>query len=184
VQPQPQKKVARAYRIEGSIVLYRSTARNQFKGERSPLRAQRWWSMILGGPLFLGTLLRLVFVCRHRHKGPPITPRESVPSKLPGCRPVFGRETYVTCLDCGHKFAYNYKTRRMVDFWGVRDPEALAGVRRRVDGFFSPVRGLAASLGRLNIRIPMSEVVRSVRRDRPMDQISTLDCQQMWNAVE
>jgi hypothetical protein len=164
VQPQPQKKVARAYRIEGSIVLYQSAPRSQFKAERSLLRAEPWWSMVFGVPLFLGTLLRLVFVCRHRHKGPPITPRELLPSKLPGCRSAYGRGTYITCLDCGHKFAYDYKTRRMVDFWGVHDAEALAGVRRRVDGFFAPIRGLAVSVGRLNIGIPMREFVWSAHR--------------------
>jgi hypothetical protein len=162
VQPQPQKKVARAYRIEGSIVLYRPAARSQFKAERSVLRAEPWWSMVFGVPLFLGTLLRLVFVCRHRHKGPPITRRELIPSNLRGCRSPYGRGTYITCLDCGQKFAYNHETRRLVDFWGVHDAEALAGVRRRVDGFFSPLRGLAARVGRLNMRIPMSQVVRSV----------------------
>jgi hypothetical protein len=161
VQPQRQKKVARAYRIEGAIVLYRSAARVLFKAERSLLRAEPWWRMVFGVPLFLRTLLRLVFVCRHRHKGPPITLR---PSNLPGCRSVYGRETYITCLDCGQKFAYNHKTRRLVDFWGTHDAEALAGVRRRVDGFFSALRGLAASVGRLNMRIPMSQLVRSVHR--------------------
>ena len=164
MQPQPQKKVARAYRIEGSIVLYRSAARSLFKAERSLLRAEPWWSMVFGAPLFLRTLLRLVFVCPHRHKGPPITLRESMPSNLPGCRSVYGRGTYITCLDCGQKFAYNHKTGRLVDFWGVHDAEALAGVRRRVNGFFSPLRGLAARVGRLNMRIPMSELVRSVHR--------------------
>ncbi len=164
MQPQPQKKVARAYRIEGSVVLYRLAARSPFKAERSLLRAEPWWSMVFGAPLFLRTLLRLVFLCPHRHKGPPITLRESIPSNLPGCRSVYGRGTYITCLDCGQKFAYNHKTRRLVDFWGVHDAEALAGVRRRVDGFFSPFRGLAARVGRLNIRIPMRELGRSVHR--------------------
>jgi hypothetical protein len=164
VQPQPQKKVARAYRIEGSIVLYRSAARSQFKAETSLLRAEPSWSMLFGVPLFLGTLLRLVFVCRHRHKGPPITLREAIPSNLPKCRSAYGRGTYITCLDCGQKFAYDSKTRRLVDFWGVHDAEALAGVRRRVEGFFSPLRGLAARVGRPNIRIPMSQLVTSVHR--------------------
>jgi hypothetical protein len=164
VHLQPQKKVDRAYRIEGSIVLYRSAARSQFKAERSLLRAKPWWSMVFGAPLFLRTLLRLVFVCPHRHKSPPITLRESIPSNLPGCRSVNGRGTYITCLDCGQKFAYNHRTGQLVDFWGVHNTEALAGVRRSVDGFFSPLRGLAASVGRLNMRIPMSEVVRSVHR--------------------
>jgi hypothetical protein len=164
VRPQPQKKVARAYRFEGSIVLYRSAARSQFKAERSLLRAEPWWSTVFGVPLFLGTLLRLVFVCRHRHKGPPITLREPIPSNLGGCRSAYARGTYITCLDCGQKFAYNHKTRQLVDFWGVHDAEALAGVRRRVDGFLSPLRGLAASVGRLNMRIPMSQIVRRVHR--------------------
>jgi hypothetical protein len=47
-------------------------------------------------------------------------------------------------LDCGQKFAYDYRTGHLVDFWGVHDAEALAGVRRRLEGFFSPLRGLAA----------------------------------------
>ena len=164
MQPQPQKKVAPAYRIEGSILLYRSAARSLFKAERSLLRAEPWWSMVFGAPLFLRTLLRLVFACPHWHRGPPITLRDSIPSNLSGCRSVYGRGTYVTCLDCGQKFAYDHKTGRLEDFWGVYDAEARAGVRRRVDGFFSPLRALAARVGRLNIRIPMSQLVRSVHR--------------------
>jgi hypothetical protein len=164
MQPQPQKKVARADRIEGSIVLYRTAARNRFKAERSLLHAEPWWSMVFGAPLFLRALLRLVFVCPHRHKSPPITLRESIPSNLPGCRSVFGRRTYITCLDCGQKFAYNHKTRRLVDFWGVHDAEELAEVRRKVDGYFSPLRSLAARVSRLNMRILMSQLVRSVHR--------------------
>ena len=164
MQPQPQKRVDRAYRIEGSIVLYRPAARSQFKAERSLLRPEPWWSMVLWPPLFLRALLRLVFVCPHWHKGPPITLRESIPSNLPGCRSVHGRETYITCLDCGQKFAYSHKTRRLVDFWGVHDAEALAGVHRRVVGFISPLLGLVARVGRLNMSIPTSEVVRSLHR--------------------
>jgi hypothetical protein len=162
VQPQGQKKVARGYRIEGSIVLYRSAARSQFKQERALLRAEPWWTMVFGVPLFVRTALRLVFVCSHRHKSLPITLRGSA-SSPPGHRSVYGPGTYITCLDCGQKFAYNHKTRRLVDFWGVHDAEALAAVRRRVDGFFSPLRGLAARVGRLNTRILMSQLVRCVR---------------------
>ena len=163
MQPQPQKKVARAQRIDGAIVLYRPAARNQLKAERAQRRAEPWWSMVLGAPLILRTLFRLVFVCRHQHKGPPITVRESIPSHLPGCGPLYGRETYVTCLDCGQKFAYNHKSRRLADFWGVHDAEAVARVRQRVEGFFSSLRGLAARAGRLNMRIS-NQLDRSVRR--------------------
>lgn len=164
MQPQRQKKVVRAYRIKGSLVLYRPAARIQLKAKRPLPRAEPWWSAVFGVPLFLRTLLRLVFVCPHWHRGPPITPRESIPSNLPECRSFCTRGTYITCLDCGQRFAYNNKTRRLVDFWGVHDAEALAGVRRRVDGFFSPLQGLAATVGRLNMKIPMSELVRSVPR--------------------
>jgi hypothetical protein len=87
-----------------------------------------------------------------------------MPVNLPGHRSVYGQETYITCLDCGQKFAYNHKTRRLVDFWGVHDAEALAGVRRSVDGFFSPLRGLAAKVGRLNMKILMGHLVDSVHR--------------------
>jgi hypothetical protein len=155
-----EKKVARVYRIEGSIVVYRSPARSAFMAERSLLPAEPWWSMVFRAPLFLRTLLRLVLVCPHLHKGPPIG--ESIPSNLQGCRSVYGRRSYITCLDCGQKFAYNHKTGRLVDFWGVHDAEALAGVRRRVVGFFSPFRGLAAMVRRLNMRIPKSEPVSSL----------------------
>jgi hypothetical protein len=133
-------------------------------GRRSLLRAEPWWSMAFGAPLFVRALLRLVFLCPHWHKGPPITLRESIPSNLPGCRSVDGRETYITCLDCGQKFAYNCKSRRLVDFWGIHDVEALAEVRRSVVGFFSPLRGLVARVGRLNMKIPRCEVVGSLHR--------------------
>jgi hypothetical protein len=164
MRPQPQKKVARADRIDGSIVLYRSAVRNQFKAQRPLPRAEPWWNTAFAVPLFLRTLLRLVFVCHHWHKGPPVTLRESIPSNLSGCRPVSGRGSYITCLDCGQKFAYNHRTGRMVDFWAIRDAEALAGVRRRVAEFFSPLRALAAAVGRWNMRIPVTQRVRSVHR--------------------
>jgi hypothetical protein len=163
MQPQMQKKLPRAHRIEGSIILYRSGARSQRKAEKSVLRRAPWWSMVFGAPLFLRTLLRLVFVCLHRHKSPPITLREAMPSNQPVCRSVDGRGMYITCLDCGQKFAYNHKTMRLVDFWGIHDAEALAGVRRRVDGFFSPVRDLVAGFGMLNLRISIKEFVGSIR---------------------
>ena len=155
-----EKKVARAYRIEGSLVLYLSAARSLFTAERSLLRSGPWWNRVFGAPLFLRTLLRLVLVCPHLHKGPPIG--KSIPSNLHGCRFVYERRSYITCLDCGKKFAYNHRTGRLVDFWGVHDAEALAGVRRRVVEFFSPLRRLAALVGRLNMTIPKSKPVSSL----------------------
>jgi hypothetical protein len=166
MHPQPQKKVARAHRIEGSIVLYRPAARNQFKAERSRARAEPFWNMVFGVPLFLRTLLRLVFVCPHWHKGPPITLRESIPLNLPRWRSVHGGGSYITCLDCGQKFAFNHKTRQLIDFWGVHDAEALAGVSRNAVGLFSPLRSLAAWIGRVPSALLPSELFRAGRAGR------------------
>lgn len=163
VQAQPQKKVARVSRIDGSILLYRLAARRQFKAERSTAGTEPWWGIFLGVPLFLRTLLRLVIACSHQHKGPPITPSEPVPANLQS-RPDNIRGSYITCLDCGQKFAYDHKTRRMVDFWGVHDTEARARVRRKIAEFFSPLRGFAIRAARINRRIPLSEVVRPMQR--------------------
>src|SRR6266403_2812828 len=91
MQPQPQKRVAQAYRIEGSIVLDRLTSRTSIKANRSLLPTQPWWIVVFGVPLFLHTLIRLLIACPHRHKGPPMTLRESIPSNLSGCRSVCGR---------------------------------------------------------------------------------------------
>ena len=163
MQPEPQKKSARAYRIDGSIVLYRAAARGQFKAEKSQVREEPWWGIFLAVPLFLRTLLRLAIACPHRHKGPPITLRGPIPSNLAG-RSDYGRGTYITCLDCGQKFAYNHTTRQLVDFWGIHDAESRAGMRRKVAEFFSPLRGLAARIGRLNMRVPMNALGRSTHR--------------------
>jgi hypothetical protein len=163
VLPQAQKVADPPFRRERPVAQYGLAAKNLPKAERSLFIAERWWNMVLGAPLFLRTLLRLVFCCSHRHKGPPITLRVAVPSSLSGSGWVFSRETHVTCLDCGQKFAYDHKTRQMVDFWGVHDAEALARVRRRFDGFFSPLRGLGTRINRVSMRIE-SRLDRSVLR--------------------
>jgi hypothetical protein len=164
MQRQPRSRLARAYRIDGSIVLYRLAAGSPCIAECPLVRAEPWWSMVFGAALFLRTLLHLVFLCPHRHRGPPMRRRESISSNLTGSRSVYSRGTYITCLDCGQKFAYNHKTRRLVDFWGIHDAEGLAGLRRKLDGFLSPFRGLAASVGTLNMGIPVTELVRSAHR--------------------
>ena len=51
-----------------------------------------------------------------------------------------------------------------MDFWGIHDAAALAEVRRSVVGFFSSLRGLVARVSRLNMKIAMGEVVRSLHR--------------------
>jgi hypothetical protein len=130
----------------------------------SLISSEYWWTVVFAAPLFLRSLLRLVFLCPHRHKGPPLTLRETIPSKRSGCPSAYGRESYVTCLDCGKRFAYDPKTRRLVDFWGVRDAEALAGVRRRVDGFFLPLRRFALRMDTPNMTVSMSGLPRYMLR--------------------
>jgi hypothetical protein len=93
-----------------------------------------------------------------------MTRRESISSRLPACGSADRRGTYITCLDCGQKFAFNHKTRQLVDFWGIHDAAALAGLRRKFERLISPFRDLAASVATLNMRIPMNELVRSVHR--------------------
>ena len=163
MQPLPQKKVAQAYRVGGAIVLYRLKARSLPMEEGPLLPPEPWWNVVFVLPLFLRTLLRLIFLCRHRHKGPPITPRDPFSSRLPAGRSLRYLATCVTCLDCGQKFPYNHKTMQLADFWGVHDAEALPGIRRKCKGVFSPFRNLVASVGTLNMGIPMDVLFRSVR---------------------
>ncbi|MBI1791471.1 MAG: hypothetical protein HYR60_28415 [Acidobacteria bacterium] len=49
------------------------------------------------------SLLGRLFDCPHRRTSFPMTPRD------PGDR----RGTYVTCLECGKEFAYNWKKMRI-----------------------------------------------------------------------
>jgi hypothetical protein len=184
VLTQAQKTVAPAFRSKRSVARYSVATRSLPKAERALPNAGPWWNMVFGVPLFLRTLLRLVFFCAHWHKGPPITLRETSASNLSGCPSVDGRKTYITCLDCGKKFAYNHKTRRLVDYWGIRDAEALAGVRRGFDGFFSGIRSLAAGINRLNTRVSMSKLGSPVERlassaKGQWTKYTTLDCRYM-----
>jgi hypothetical protein len=52
----------------------------------------------------------------------------------------------------------------MAEFWGIHDAEALAAVRRKIGEFFPPLPDLAAWVGRLNLRIPIRKLARSVHR--------------------
>jgi hypothetical protein len=155
---------APAFGSERFVARYSLAPRSLPNAERSLIRAESRWSMVLAAPLFLRSLLRLVFLCPHRHKGPPLTLRETIPSKRSGGPSAYGRESHVTCLDCGKRFVYDPKTRRLVDFWGVRDPEALAGVRRRVDRFFLPLRRLAPRMDTLQMTVSMSGLAEYMLR--------------------
>ena len=139
---------------------------------RAFLRAGLWCT-VLRVVLVLRTLLRLAIACPHWHKSRPITPREVISPNVPGGRTVSTRETYVTCLDCGQRFVYDWEIMRLVDFWGIDNSEALTLARRRFAGLSSYIRDLAAGytvgilptsrwpvslwLNRLNMRISVHE---------------------------
>ena len=57
------------------------------------------------------TLANWLFGCSHRHTGFPITRRTSLRT-----------ETYVVCLQCGKRFAYDWDQMRI-----AKPPEAPAG---------------------------------------------------------
>jgi len=64
----------------------------------------------------------------------------------------------------------------LVDFWGVHDAEALAGVRRRLEGFFSPLRGLAARGERVR-RLIVEEAASELGRNEVyIAQRQAADC--------
>jgi len=134
------KKVSRAYRIEGVLVLYPSVARSLFTAQRPTLCSELLWSTVFGVPLVLRALLRLVLVCPHLHKGASdrrVNPIQ--PSRMPTC---LWLTVLHHLLGLRPKVRLQPRNRPAVDFWGVHDAEALAGVRRRVVEFFSPLPSL------------------------------------------
>lgn len=50
-------------------------------------------------------LLSLLFGCRHQHMTFPITPRRAPKAPYRGC--------YISCLDCGKEFAYNWDSMQV-----------------------------------------------------------------------
>ena len=172
MQPQAQRTVVRVHRIEGSIVLYRSPKRSLYNAEKPTPRADHWLNPVLAASLFIRTVLRLVFVCPHLHKGPPITLRKPFPGSQLGSGPASGRRTYITCLDCGQQFTFDHKTRRLADFWGTHDSEALARARWRVVRLFSPIRRLVARHGRTDINFLVAGMIKPVKRDeKPKEDV-------------
>ena len=57
------------------------------------------------------TLANWLFGCSHRHTSFPITCRTSV--AIDGRKETQSLETYVVCLDCGQRFAYDWSAMRI-----------------------------------------------------------------------
>lgn len=52
----------------------------------------------------LGRLFEMLFGCAHRRLSRPVTPSKNTPGD---------RQTYVVCLDCGKRLAYDLKDMRV-----------------------------------------------------------------------
>jgi len=57
----------------------------------------------------IATLAEWLFGCSHRHTSFPFTRRAGAVGRR--CEP--GKETYVVCLDCGKRFAYDWAAMRV-----------------------------------------------------------------------
>src|SRR2546421_2138986 len=80
-----------------------------------------------GATFMLSSVLASFFGCSHQRTTFPITP------KRPGAR----KGAYVTCLNCGKEFAYNWEQMRMEE-----EPIAVASVPPPQNHLTRPVQGL------------------------------------------
>jgi hypothetical protein len=83
----------------------------------------------------LQSLIDTLFGCSHQRTTFPLTPthRNTGPS-------LYGAQrngTYVTCLDCGKEFAYDWKTMRMARTHSVTSPSATAEPAPVAEGKFA-----------------------------------------------
>lgn len=49
----------------------------------------------------ISRVFQILFGCRHKHLGRPVTPKKQAGGS---------RETYIVCLDCGKRLAYDLKS--------------------------------------------------------------------------
>ena len=78
----------------------------------------------------LTSVLERLFGCSHRRTTFPMTPK----------RPSVRVGAYVTCLDCGKEFAYNWNEMRL------EDPVAIPAVPAPPNRLTRPVEGLSRLL--------------------------------------
>ncbi len=72
-------------------------------------------------------LLGLMFGCRHKHCGFPITVRD----KLQRTEAASLTGTYVVCLDCGTEFPYDWKEMKIVRSQRANAPRPVTAVPNR-----------------------------------------------------
>src|SRR6266849_10199227 len=78
--------------------------------------------------IMLNSVIERLFGCSHRRTTFPMTPK----------RPSVRVGAYVTCLDCGKEFAYNWNEMRLED-----EPVAVPAGASPQDPIARPVQGLS-----------------------------------------
>lgn len=78
----------------------------------------------------LNSVIESLFGCSHRRTTFPMTPK----------RPSVHAGAYVTCLDCGKEFAYNWSEMRM------QEPVSIHAVAAPPNRLTRPVEGLSRLL--------------------------------------
>jgi len=85
-----------------------------------------------GCHFMLSSMIESLFGCSHRRTTFPITPK----------RPAVRLGAYVTCLDCGKEFAYNWAEMRMEaePIASVSIPRPESQMTRSVQGLYRLLR--------------------------------------------
>jgi hypothetical protein len=74
----------------------------------------------------LQSLFNTLFGCSHQRTTFPLTPMHSQRNG-----------TYVTCLDCGQEFDYDWKTMRMGSAYKVKSPSTTGALAPVAEGKFA-----------------------------------------------
>ena len=83
----------------------------------------------------LQSLIDTLFGCSHQRTTFPLTPTRRTAGAALSSTPRNG--TYVTCLDCGKEFAYDWKAMRVGNPYTVTSPSTTARPAPVADGKFA-----------------------------------------------
>jgi hypothetical protein len=82
----------------------------------------------------LQSLIDTLFGCSHQRTTFPLTPIRRNGADFSGTQP---NGTYVTCLDCGKEFAYDWKAMRIGTPYKVTSPSTTERVAPVAEGKFA-----------------------------------------------
>jgi hypothetical protein len=81
------------------------------------------------------SLIDTLFGCSHQRTTFPLTPARR--NGVPALSTTQRGGTYVTCLDCGKEFAYDWKTMRVGNAYAVSSPSTTARQAPVAEGKFA-----------------------------------------------